>query len=37
MLGEQSYGKPVDLWSVGFIMYELISGIHPLWIRGEDK
>jgi serine/threonine protein kinase len=37
MLGETSYGKSVDVWAVGFIMYELISGTHPLYVRGEDK
>jgi serine/threonine protein kinase len=36
MFGE-SYGKPVDIWAAGFIMYELISNIHPLWVKGEDK
>eukprot|EP00347_Sterkiella_histriomuscorum_P022213 403331274 len=37
MFGETTYGKPVDIWAVGFIMYELISGQHPLWTRKEDK
>lgn len=37
MFGDTSYGKPVDLWAIGFIMFELISGEHPLWRRGEDK
>jgi serine/threonine protein kinase len=37
MFGGTSYGKPVDIWAVGFIMYELISGKHPLWSRKEDK
>lgn len=37
MFGETNYGKPVDIWAVGFIMYELISGQHPLWTRKEDK
>jgi len=37
MFGETSYGKAVDVWATGFIMYELIAGHHPLWRRGEDK
>jgi serine/threonine protein kinase len=37
MAGGQCYGKPVDIWAVGFIMYELIAGRHPLWEKGEDK
>jgi len=37
MFGDATYGKPIDLWAVGFIMYELISGQHPLWQKGEDK
>lgn len=31
------YGKPVDIWAVGFMMYELISGKHPLWRNGDDN
>ncbi len=26
IFGEKSYGKPIDLWAVGFVMYELICG-----------
>lgn len=37
MAGGQLYGKAVDIWAVGFIMYELIAGKHPLWVRGEEK
>lgn len=37
MAGGQCYGKSVDVWAVGFIMYELIAGKHPLWEKGEDK
>ena len=37
MFGETSYGKPADIWATGYIMFELISGIHPLWVRGEGK
>ena len=37
MFGEIAYGKPIDIWATGFIMYELISGQHALWQKGEDK
>jgi serine/threonine protein kinase len=37
MFGSGSYGKPIDIWAVGFIMYELLSGKHPLYSRGEDR
>lgn len=31
------YGKPVDIWAVGFMMYELIAGKHALWRSGDDN
>lgn len=37
MDGGQSYGKAVDIWAIGFIMYELISGVHPIFKKGDDK
>ena len=37
MFGEISYGKAVDIWAAGFIMFELISNHHPLWNKGEYK
>ena len=33
MLGENSYGKSVDVWAAGFIMFEMIAGRHPLYVR----
>jgi serine/threonine protein kinase len=29
LLRQESYGKPVDLWSVGIILYELLAGYAP--------
>lgn len=26
IFGDSSYGKPIDLWAVGFLIFELISG-----------
>ena len=32
-----TYGKPVDIFACGIIMYELLSGYHPFYERGEDR
>jgi serine/threonine protein kinase len=37
MFGSSTYGKPVDIWATGLIMYELINGKHPLFVKGEDR
>jgi len=37
MDGGKMYGKPVDIWAVGFIMYECLAGKHPLWVKGDDN
>jgi serine/threonine protein kinase len=33
----QQYSKPVDLWNVGLIMYELLSNQHPLLAKGDNR
>jgi len=30
------YGRPVDIWAMGVILYILLSGIHPFQIADED-
>lgn len=32
-----NYGKPADVWALGIIMYELISGSHPLYSNSISK
>ena len=36
-LFRHQYNKFIDLWAVGIIMYEVISGKHPLYHRGQSK
>jgi len=34
---ECGYGRPVDCWAVGVILYILLSGIHPFQIEDEEQ
>jgi serine/threonine protein kinase len=31
LLAKQSYGKPVDMWSIGIIIYEMLTGYQPFY------
>ena len=37
MIFNHKYYKPIDLWSVGIIMYELLNGQHPFYKKGMTK
>jgi len=34
---EGGYGKSVDIWALGVVLYILLSGIHPFQIEDEDQ
>ncbi len=34
---KKSYSKTVDIWSIGIIMFILLYGKHPFFIKGDQK
>jgi serine/threonine protein kinase len=36
ILNEGSYNKSVDLWAIGIMLYELLFGMNPYNMGGED-
>uniref|UniRef100_A0A7S2S4V0 non-specific serine/threonine protein kinase n=1 Tax=Mucochytrium quahogii TaxID=96639 RepID=A0A7S2S4V0_9STRA len=37
VLKRQQYGKAVDWWSLGTLLYEMISGLPPFYDRNRDR
>jgi len=35
-ISHSGYGKPVDIWAMGVILYILLSGIHPFQMEDEE-
>lgn len=29
--------QTADMWAFGFITYEVLTGKHPLWVKGDEK
>jgi serine/threonine protein kinase len=32
----KSYGKKIDIWAAGLVIYQLLTGKHPLFKKGVD-
>lgn len=37
MLNKDPYGKPVDIWACGVILYILLVGYPPFWDDEQNK
>ena len=37
MLNKEGYGKAVDWWMFGSILYEMLTGLHPFFKNEQTK
>ena len=37
LLKMEKYGPPIDIWSLGVSLYQIITGEHPFCITNEEK
>lgn len=33
----QRYGKRIDMWALGIIMFQILTGKHPFYVKGDTE
>ena len=33
----QRYGKRVDMWALGIIVFQMLTGVHPFYSKGDTE
>ena len=31
------YGKRIDMWALGIIMFQILTGKHPFYVKGDTE